>query len=98
MNSPMTEQDILQTQIDEYLASLPEEKSCEGSGQHQKGDGSWWEKDGQGIPLARVCDDCRKQKLSSYRPEILRGYTQVDVDEPIESEDDLYYDNPNHDY
>ena len=45
---------------------------------------SWWEHDGQGIPLDRVCDECREAKLSRYRPEILRHYTQADVDEPIE--------------
>lgn len=47
---------------------------------------SWWEYDAQGIPLARVCDKCRKEKLSRYRPEILSGYSQADVDEPIEPE------------
>lgn len=45
---------------------------------------SWWEHDAQGIPLARVCDRCRNEKLGRYRPEILSGYTQADVDEPIE--------------
>jgi hypothetical protein len=48
---------------------------------------SWWEHDAQGIPLCRVCDDCRKEKLGRYRPEILTGYSQADVDEPIEPED-----------
>ncbi len=47
---------------------------------------SWWEHDGRGIPLCRVCDTCRREKLSRYRPEILRPYTQDDVDEPIEAE------------
>jgi hypothetical protein len=47
---------------------------------------SWWENDAQGIPLARVCDRCFREKLSRYRPEILSGYTQADVDEPIEEE------------
>lgn len=45
---------------------------------------SWWAKDAHGIPLCRVCDRCEKQKLSRYRPEILTGYDQSDVDEPIE--------------
>ena len=45
---------------------------------------SWWENDAQGIPLARVCDRCIAVKLAAYRPEILSGYTQADVDEPIE--------------
>jgi hypothetical protein len=48
---------------------------------------SWWEHDAQNIPLNRVCDICREAKLSVYRPEILTGYTQADVDEPIEPED-----------
>jgi hypothetical protein len=47
---------------------------------------SWWEYDAQGIPLCRVCDTCRSEKLSRYRPEILSGYDQSDVDEPIEGE------------
>lgn len=48
---------------------------------------SWWEHDARGIPLCRVCDKCRKQKLSGYRPEILSGYDQSDVNEQIEPED-----------
>lgn len=51
------------------------------------GNDSWWEYDAQGIPLCRVCDVCIEGKLAGYRPEILTGYDQSDVDEPIESED-----------
>ena len=51
---------------------------------HTRDDGSWWEHDAQGIELCRVCSDCRREKLSRYRPEILTGYDQSDVDEPIE--------------
>ncbi len=51
------------------------------------GDSSWWENDAQGIPLARVCSECREAKLSGYRKEILTGYSQADVDEQIEPED-----------
>ena len=47
---------------------------------------SWWEYDAQNIPLCRVCDTCKEAKLSRYRPCILTGYTQADVDEPIEPE------------
>lgn len=47
---------------------------------------SWWANDAQGIPLCRVCDKCEKYKLSRYRPEILIGYDQSDVDEPIEAD------------
>ena len=45
---------------------------------------SWWARDAQGIELCRVCSECESQKLSVYRPEILSGYDQDDVDEPIE--------------
>ena len=55
-------------------------------GGRQSSNPSWWEYDAQGIPLCRVCDECRDEKLSGYRPEILTGYTQADVDEPIEPE------------
>jgi len=48
---------------------------------------SWWEHDAQGIPLCRVCDRCRDEKLRQYRPEILSGYTQDDVNEPIEADE-----------
>ena len=47
---------------------------------------SHWEYDAQGCALDRVCPDCKKTKLSKYRPEILTGYTQADVDEPIEED------------
>ena len=49
-------------------------------------DESWPEYDAQGCYLCRVCDQCREAKLAGYRPEILTGYTQADVDEPIEPE------------
>ena len=44
----------------------------------------WWEYDAQGIALCSVCDACRDVKLSRFRPEILTGYGQEDVDEPID--------------
>lgn len=47
---------------------------------------SYWAHDAQGIPLCRVCDDCKVEKLSHYRPVILAGYTQDDVNEPIEGD------------
>lgn len=53
---------------------------------HTKGDGSWWEHDGRGIPLCRVCEKCVDEKLSRYDPRILSWYTQADVDERIEEE------------
>lgn len=51
---------------------------------NHKGDYSWEEYDAQGIYLCRVCDYCEKERLSLYRPEILSGYSQEDVDERIE--------------
>ena len=58
---------------------------------HECVDGQWWrEYDAQNIYLCRVCDKCRSAKLSRYRPEILRGYSQSDVDEPIEGDGDYY--------
>ena len=55
---------------------------------HTRDDGvSWWEYDAQRIPLCRVCDKCQKEKLSRYRSEILTGYDQSDIDDPIESND-----------
>ena len=52
---------------------------------HTKDD-SWWETDGRGIPLARVCDKCRDEILARYDPKILEWYTQADVDEQIEGD------------
>jgi hypothetical protein len=53
---------------------------------HNKHDGSWWEYDAQGIHLCRVCAECRTQQLSRYRPKILTGYSQADIDERIEED------------
>ena len=64
---------------------MTQSHSCVGG--HESTNSSWWEHDAQGIPLCRVCDDCREEKLSRYRPEILTGYTQEDVNEPIEDLD-----------
>ena len=50
---------------------------------------TWDEYDAQGIFLCRVCDSCVEAKLSQYRPEILSGYSQNDVDEPIEPDDEF---------
>ena len=47
---------------------------------------TWWEHDAQGIPLCRVCDRCKREKLAAYRPEMLSGYNELDVDEPIDAD------------
>ena len=44
---------------------------------------SWWEHDARGIPLCRVCNKCRKVKLSRYRPAVLAD-SNYEADEPIE--------------
>lgn len=49
------------------------------------GRNSWWENDARGIPLARVCTECKEKKLSVYRPEVLTN-SQYEADEPIEED------------
>lgn len=56
---------------------------------HTKNDGSWWEKDARGIPLARVCDNCRDIKLKKYRPEVLKD-PNYETDEPIDPLEESY--------
>ena len=51
------------------------------------GEEPYWEHDAQGIPLEKVCDKCKDEKLKKYRPCILSGYDQSDVDEPINPEE-----------
>lgn len=51
------------------------------------GEQSWPEYDAQGIYLCRVCSQCQEEKLKRFRPCILSGYGQEDVDEPIEEEE-----------
>ena len=46
---------------------------------------SHWVNDARGIPLARVCDVCRKEKLSQCRPEVLTD-SNYEADEQIESD------------
>jgi hypothetical protein len=55
------------------------------NGNHTKGDGSWWEYDARGIELCRVCDSCRKEKLSRYRPDVLSDSAYW-ADEAIEED------------
>ena len=43
---------------------------------------SWWENDARGIPLARVCVECKDKRLSKYRPEVLTDSNYY-ADEPI---------------
>ena len=43
--------------------------------------------DAQNIYLCKVCSLCETAKLAEYRPEILSGYDQSDVDEPLDPDD-----------
>lgn len=52
---------------------------------------SWWEHDARGIPLARVCEKCRKAKLAKYRPDVLTD-SNYWAYEPIESDGYNEYD------
>lgn len=52
---------------------------------HTKNDGSWWEHDARGIPLCRVCEKCREEKLKGYRPDVLTD-SNYWADEPIEED------------
>jgi len=42
---------------------------------------TFWLNDGHGIPLCKVCDDCKQRKLLRYRPDIMSAY---EADEPID--------------
>lgn len=43
--------------------------------------------DAQRIYCGRVCSSCEASRRAEFRPEIFSGYTQEDVDEPIEPDD-----------
>ena len=47
------------------------------------GKNSWWETDARGIPLARVCLECKSKELSVFRPEVLTN-SNYSADEPID--------------
>jgi len=65
------------------MMSLNQIKPCPcGSGKD-----SQWKFDGNGIPLFRVCPDCRASKLAKVNPCVLQPYTCADVDCAIEEED-----------
>jgi len=49
------------------------------------GEDSWWENDARGIPLCKVCSECRKDKLKRYRIDVLMDPFYW-VDEQIEED------------
>ena len=48
--------------------------------QHE-GEDTWFEYDGYGIPLCKVCDRCHDAKMAQYRSDIHEHY---DTDESID--------------
>lgn len=46
---------------------------------------SWWESDARGIPLARVCEDCKEERLKKFKPSVLTN-PQYQTDEPVDPE------------
>lgn len=53
---------------------------------HTKTDGSWWEHDARGIPLARVCEECIEAKLEGFRKDVLTN-PNYECNEEIEPDD-----------
>lgn len=49
------------------------------------GKNSWWENDARGIPLARVCVECKGERLKKYKPSVLTN-SNYTADEPIEAD------------
>ena len=49
------------------------------------GKNSWWENDARGIPLARVCVECKNKQLSKYKPSVLKNSNYY-TDEPVEAD------------
>lgn len=43
--------------------------------------------DCQGIFLFYACEKCEEEKRKGYNPWVFSGYSQADVDEPIEPDD-----------
>jgi len=44
---------------------------------------AYWINDGYGIPLCKVCENCKSEKLKGYRSDIMDNY---DCDEAIDSD------------
>jgi hypothetical protein len=51
------------------------------------GEEAWWEDDARGIPLARVCDQCKEEKLGGFRQDV-RDDPNYWADEPIEPDEE----------
>jgi len=49
------------------------------------GKNSWWESDARGIPLARVCVDCKSEKLSKFKKSVLTD-SNYKTEEPVEED------------
>ena len=49
------------------------------------GENSYWRSDARGIPLAKVCKQCEKKKLSTFRPAVLTN-SNYHTDEAVNDE------------
>ena len=47
--------------------------------------------DAQGINCGLVCTACKAEKMRRFNPWVFTGYTQEDVDEPIEPNDGGFF-------
>ena len=46
---------------------------------------SYWIYDGYNIPLKRVCDNCEKEAIKKFRPDIMEHYeTSEDIESDID--------------
>jgi hypothetical protein len=49
------------------------------------GKASWWEHDARGIPLTRVCPNCKTDRMMRYRTAVLIN-PSYEADEQIEED------------
>lgn len=46
----------------------------------------YWLHDYQGIPCAKVCPGCEERVKARYKSWVFTGYSELDLDEPLEPE------------
>lgn len=52
---------------------------------------TWWEHDNKGLPLCKVCSDCRESKLAKYDPSVLLEDDQPEWFKKWKASDDYDY-------
>lgn len=50
------------------------------------GEPSYWINDARGIPLTRVCDQCRAERTEGFRPDVINDPNYW-TDEPVDPEE-----------